>query len=482
LPEEIIAGIIKWALVPKANKHVLRKEQTGLTWEWSGIRNQDQILNVGDDHLRAKLLEIIEYAISSSNPYTAVKNLVHREDNNVSIGNKTYNLDDLDNVYIIGAGKATFSIALALEEILNEKITDGLVVLKKGGSQKLRKIKTIAAAHPVPDEKSLKGALGLLEIAERARENDLVIAAITGGSSSLVVKPAGEITLADKVKVNQLLLESGASIREINAVRKHISEIKGGHLGLKIFPAEIVNITVSDVVDDPIDYITDLTVPDTSTYRDAWNTMDKYDLWDLMPKRVCDHLLKGEEIETPKEYKGNFTSYICVSSSNAAEAAVKKCQEMGIKAHLLTTNLEGESQERAKYFVEEAQDWIKKQRKNVPYAVIASGETAVSINSGVGKGGPNQEFSLSAAVAIGGLKNVVVASVGTDGTDGPTEAAGGMVDGLTIQRASKENMDPEVYLENHNAYEFLNRTGDLLITGPTETNINDLILFLKMPD
>jgi glycerate-2-kinase len=201
-----------------------------------------------------------------------------------------------------------------------------------------------------------------------------------------------------------------------------------------------------------------------------------------MPKRVCEHLKKGEETETPKEYEGTFTTHICVKSSNAAEAAVKKCQEMGIQAHLLTTCLEGESQERAKYFVKAAQDWIKKQNKNVPYAVIASGETAVSMNSAVGKGGPNQEFSLSAAVAIGGLNDVVVASVGTDGTDGPTEAAGGIVDGTTIHRAETEKLDPEVYLDNHNAYEFLNRTGDLLITGPTETNINDLILFIRMPD
>ena len=453
-----------------------------MAWEWSGIKNKAQILKVGDSHLRAVVLEIIEYAIKSSNPHTAVKKLVHRATGSLSIGNKEYDLEDLDNIYVIGAGKATYPIAFALEEILKEKITDGLVVLKKGGNQILNRIRTIAAAHPVPDQKSLKGALGLLDIAERARENDLVISAITGGSSSLVVKPAGEISLTDKVKVNQILLESGASIREINAVRKHISEIKGGRLGLKIFPAEIVNLTVSDVVDDPIDYITDLTVPDTSTYRDAWNTMDKYDLWDLMPKLVSEHLLKGEETETPKTYDGTYTTHICVRSSNAAEAAVKKCQEMGIQTHLLTTCLEGESQERAKYFVKAAQDWIKKQNKNVPYAVIASGETAVSMNSAVGKGGPNQEFSLSAAVAIGDLKNVVVASVGTDGTDGPTEAAGGIVDGLTIQRAAKENINPEVYLENHNAYEFLNRTGDLLITGPTETNINDLILFLKMPD
>ena len=453
-----------------------------MVWVWDGIENKDQLLKVGPKHLRSDALEIIEHAIKSSNPYAAVQNLVCCESGVLRIGKKVYKVEKLDNIYVIGAGKATYSIALALEEILEGKLSNGLVILKKGGHQNLNKIKTIVAAHPVPDENSLKGALGLMGIARRAGENDLVIAAVTGGSSSLAVIPAGEITLSDKVKVNEILLESGASIREINAVRKHISGIKGGHLGLKIFPAEIVNITVSDVVGDPVDYITDLTVPDTSTYRDAWDTMEKYGLWDVMPKRVCAHLLRGEDIETPKKYNGKFSTHICVKSSNAAEAAVERCQEMGFQAHLLTTNLEGESQEQAESFVTAAQDWIKQQGDNVPYAVIASGETAVSMISANGKGGPNQEFSLRAAIAINGMKNVVVASVGTDGTDGPTNAAGGLVDGLTVQRARTGNINPKVYLDNHNAFEFLNRTGDLLITGPTETNINDLIVFLKMPD
>ena len=452
-----------------------------MAWMWGGIKNKDQLLNVGPKGLRSDALEIIEHAIRSSNPYTAVTNLVRLEDGYLKIGKKEYNLKKIGNIYIVGAGKATFPIALALEEVLEERISDGLVILKKGGNQNLNKIRTLAAAHPVPDEKSLQGALGLMDIARKAGKNDLVISAITGGSSSLAVIPAGEITLNDKVKVNEILLESGASIREINAVRKHISGIKGGRLGLEIFPAEIVNITVSDVVDDPVDYITDLTVPDTSTYQDAWNTMEKYALWDLMPKRVSDHLLMGEDIETPKKYDGSFSTYICVKSSNAAETAVQKCQEMGFQSHLLTTCLEGESQEQAESFVAAALGWVQQQGNDVACAVIASGETAVSMCSGTGEGGPNQEFSLRAAVAISGIKNVVVASVGTDGTDGPTNAAGGLVDGLTIQRAKSDGINARACLETHNAYEFLTRSGDLLVTGPTETNINDLIVFLKMP-
>ena len=453
-----------------------------MAWVWEGIKNKDQLLKAGPKHLRSDALEIIEHAIRSSNPYKAVKDFVCLESGSLRIGKKEYKVEKLDNIYVIGAGKATYSIALALEEILGDNLSEGLVVLKKGGNKNLSKIKTIVAAHPVPDEYSLKGALALKDIARRAGENDLVITAVTGGSSSLAVIPAGEITLNDKVLVNEILLESGASIREINAVRKHISGIKGGYLGLEIFPAEIVNITVSDVVGDPVDYITDLTVPDTSTYRDAWETMEKYGLWDVMPKRVCDHLSKGEEIETPKKYDGNFSTHICVKSANAAEAAVQKSQLLGYQTHLLTTCLEGESQEQAESFVTAAQDWIKGQKDDVPCAVIASGETAVSMNSETGKGGPNQEFSLKAAVALSGLKDVVVASVGTDGTDGPTNAAGGLVDGLTTQRARTEDIDPEVYLDKHNAFELLNRTGDLLVTGPTETNINDLIVFLKKTD
>jgi len=453
-----------------------------LAREWSSIKNRDQLLSVGDQHLRAEVLDIIEYAIQASNPYAAVKSLVSREKAVLTIGGEVYDLNGLGNVYVIGAGKATYPIAVALEEILGDDLSDGLVVLKDGGSHGLQKIRTLTASHPIPDERSLNGALSVIELCRMAGKDDLVITAITGGSSSLIVYPAGEITLTDKVLVNKLLLESGASIREINSVRKHISKVKGGLLGLEIFPAEIVNLTVSDVVGDPIDFITDLTVPDTSTFLDAWAAMDAYGLWDQMPPRVCAHLLKGNEIETPKEYRGKYSTHVCVSSSHAANAAVQKCQEKGIRAHLMTTSLEGESRQCAREFVQEALAWIQHQNSEKPCVVIASGETAVSIRTKGGIGGPNQEFSLTAAMAIEGMEHVVVASVGTDGTDGPTNAAGGVVDGFTNQRARLNNIDPGYYLDFHNSNEFLARTGDLLITGPTDTNINDLIILYQVPE
>jgi glycerate 2-kinase len=324
----------------------------------------------------------------------------------------------------------------------------------------------------VPDEESYRGAREIIEIARRAGPADLVFSTITGGSSALLVWPAVGVSLADKQALNDILLKCGASIREINAVRKHVSRVKGGWLAEEIFPAELINLTVSDVTGDPLDYITGPTVPDTSTYEDAWRTLDKYDLWERVPVSVREHLRRGPEIETPKAFSHRYHSFVVVPGDTACRETVRRSKELGYATHLLTTEMEGESYHEATAFVSVANTL------EAPCALVAGGETIVTIQGDCGEGGSNQEFALSAAIAIIGRENVVVASVDTDGTDGPTEASGGMVDGGTVSRAQSAGLDVDECLKTHSALKLLESTGDLVITGPTGTNVNDLKLLL----
>jgi glycerate-2-kinase len=426
----------------------------------------------GPRGLREAAVDIIEHGIRAADPYTATMGLLKRDGRCLCVGPLEYDLREWNHIYVVGAGKATQGIALALEEVLGERITDGLVILKRGEPHRLRRVRIIEAAHPVPDADSYQGAQEIVEIARRAGSGDLVFAAITGGSSALLVWPADDITLADKQALNDILLKSGASIREINAVRKHASRVKGGRLAQVIFPAGLINLTVSDVTGDPLDYITGPTVPDTSTYEDAWRTLDKYDLWGRVPLSVREHLRRGPEIESPKGFSHPFHTFVVVPGDAACLEAARRSDELGYAPHILTTEMEGESRDEALVLVE-AMNTLE-----APCAIIAGGETTVTIHGDCGKGGPNQEFALSAAIAIAGCENLVVASVDTDGTDGPTKASGGLVDGDTVARSRAAGLDAKECLRVHSALKLLESAGDLVIAGPTGTNVNDLKLLL----
>jgi hydroxypyruvate reductase/glycerate 2-kinase len=252
--------------------------------------------------------------------------------------------------------------------------------------------------------------------------------------------------------------------------------VKGGKLANEVFPALLINLTVSDVIGDPLDYITDPTVPDTSTYLDAWETLDKYHLWNKIPVTVKDYLLRGDEIETPKTFTHKYYTYNLVPCHTACIGAAQRCIELGFPVKILTNSLEGDSREAAINFVDSALSLCNQHPPR--FAVLASGETTVTIQFQPGKGGPNQEFALSASTAIAGRINVVVAAIGTDGTDGPVEATGGLVDGGTFFRAGLNGLDPQEALQKHDAGPILEATGDLVITGPTGTNVNDLIFCL----
>jgi hydroxypyruvate reductase/glycerate 2-kinase len=440
---------------------------------WRAIRNRDRLVDHGPRELRAAAVDIIEHAIRAADPYAATLDLLAFDGGQLRVGDITYGLEDRDHIYVVGAGKATQPIALALEQMLGDRITDGLVTLKRGEAVHLRRIRVIEAAHPVPDEESYRGAQEIVSLARRAGPNDLVFAAITGGSSALLVWPPEGVSLADLQALNELLLRCGASIREINAVRKHVSRVKGGRLAEEIFPAELVNLTVSDVTGDPLDYITGPTVPDTSTYEDAWRTLERYDLWGRVPDSVRQHLKRGPEIESPKTFSHAYHCFVVVPGDAACHGASRRCRELGYGPHTLTTEMEGESSEEAVTFVDAAGQFPGH------CALIAGGETIVTIEGECGRGGSNQEFALSAALRIAGQEGVVVASVDTDGTDGPTEAAGGLVDGWTVGRGQAAGSDAQLCRVNHAAFDLLAATGDLVVTGPTGTNVNDLKLLLR---
>ncbi len=449
-----------------------------MTIPWQRIQNREQLLSNGPINLRTHAVDIIEYAIRAADPYTATKNKIKVDSKILSLDKTRYDLDGA-NIYVVGAGKASQPIAFALEEILGDRISGGIIAIKQGEKPVLNKIETIEASHPVPNENSFHAAKRIIEVSNKATENDIVFAVFTGGSSSLAVYPAEGICLEEKQEVNRLLLKCGASIREINAVRKHLSKIKGGKLADKIFPARLINLTVSDVIGDPLDYITDPTVPDTSTWEDAWNTMNIYHLWDQVPTSIKQFMREKRAGETPKIFDSCYKSWILVPGDAAFLGAAQRCEQLGYKTEITRFHIEGESCNRAFDFVALADKLIEQHPSGTMCAFIGRGETTVLLENELGIGGPNQEFALCAAISIKGRRNIVIAAVGTDGTDGPTDASGGIVDGFTIDRARSKGILPDELLRSHDSSRFLKQTGGLIITGPTGTNVNDLMIVLS---
>lgn len=444
------------------------------------IKNRTRLLSHGARGLRTAAIDILEHALAAADPYSAVKELVHIEDEVLSIGDLCYDLSRRGEIYVLGAGKATYRIAQALEEILGPRIESGVIAVNEDLEDHLKRIRVVEAAHPIPDQRSYQAAQEVMACAQAAKAGDIVLAAITGGSSALLCFPAEGISLEEKREVHQLLLTSGADILAINAVRKHLSKIKGGLLAQAISPAELINLTVSDVVGDPLDYITGPTVADTSYVSDGIKALKRYDLWDKVAASVRERLSKGSQVETPKALDERLVhTFLLIPSSTACDAASARTQELRLKPFVLTTYLEGESQEVGIFLGAMAREVVETGRPIAPpCAVIASGEATVTVLEAGGSGGPSQELALGAAMKIGGMPQVVLASIDTDGFDGPTEFAGALVDGSTLSRAEKLGYDLLRQLRAHNATPLLDEVGDILLTGPTGTNIADLVVML----
>ena len=377
------------------------------------------------------------------------------------------------NIYVIGAGKASAQMARAVERLLGARINGGLINVKDGHGAKLRRIEINECGHPIPDQRGVAGARRIAQIASHAGEDDLIIGLISGGASALLPLPAPPITLAEKQKTTRLLLHCGASIHEINCVRKHISRIKGGQLARLAYPATMLTLILSDVIGDDLDVIgSGPTVPDRSTIADARAILEKY----RIPTKVL-----AAAVETPKPGDQIFEktrNLIVGSNALAVEAAALEARRLGFHTLVLSTFLEGEAREVARVHAAIAKE-IRASGRPVqrPACVISGGETTVKIR-GQGLGGRNQEFALAAAIDLAGLSDVAILSAGTDGTDGPTDAAGAIVDGTTLARAEDLGLNAATSLANNDSYHFFEATGDLIKTGPTGTNVADIQLIL----
>jgi glycerate 2-kinase len=438
--------------------------------------------------IRAEAKEIFAACVEAVDPYQAVKRIARVEKDLLILGAEdpvTFDISQYDRISIVGGGKATAPMAMAIEELLGEKIHKGVIVIKYGFTEDLLYTEIIEAAHPVPDHNGVRGCRMILDILQGAGPKELIISLISGGGSSLLCLPEGDITLEEKQAVTRRLLACGASINEINAIRKHISSSKGGQMARAAFPATIINLMLSDVVGDRMDVIASGPfTPDPSTFSDALGIIEKYDLKDI-PETIRRHLLEGiagETPETPKEGDPVFErvhNFIVGSNILALRAAEQKARGLGYNTLILSSMIEAETKHVALVHTAIAKEIVKTGSPIPPPAcIISGGETTVTIR-GNGLGGRNQEFCLAAAIDITGLPHrVVILSAGTDGNDGPTDAAGGIVDTLTVKRGKDAGLNAIDYLTNNDSYHFLQKTEDLLITGPTNTNVMDVRLVL----
>jgi len=415
--------------------------------------------------LRRQALRIFQAALRAAEPAAAVLRHVHLEDDVLIAGVRRYDLRSFRNIYVIGAGKASARMAVALERLLGSRITGGLI--NAPDAVKLRRIEINEAGHPIPDRRGVAGAKRIAQIATQAGADDLVICLISGGASALLPLPAPGITLAKKQKITRSLLHSGATIHEVNCVRKHLSAIKGGKLARLAYPATLVTLILSDVIGDHLHAIgSGPTVPDPTTLADARAICAKYGIEVEFP----------EGAETPKKFA--ISVVMVGSNALAVEAAADEAKRLGYNTMILSTYLQGEAREVGRVHAAIASEIFRYGRPiQRPACVITGGETTVTVR-GKGLGGRNQEFALAAALAIEGLRDTVILSAGTDGIDGPTDAAGAIADGTTVARAQALGLNATSFLGNNNSYRFFDALGDLVKTGPTGTNVADVQVIL----
>jgi glycerate 2-kinase len=437
---------------------------------------------------RASITHLIQAALNAVDPAQAVRQAVRREGNVLHVGEQSYRLDDYRQALVVGGGKAGAPMAQALSAMLGPALRAGWINVKQGHlvDAPLPPALTICeAGHPIPDESGRTGAQRIIELARQAGARDLVFCLISGGGSALLPLPVEGISLADLQALTDALLRCGATINEINTVRKHCSQIKGGQLARAAFPAAVVALILSDVVGNPLDVIASgPTVADTTTFADAVAILRKYDLVDAIPETVRAHLhagLEGRVPDTPKPGDPIFErvqNVIVGSNAIAARAAQAAAQEMGFHTLLLSTYVEGEAREVGRVAAGIAKSLaVEGWPIPRPACVIAGGETTVTIR-GAGKGGRNQELALAAALALDGWEDPTIVNLATDGTDGPTDAAGAIVDGTTVARARAMGLSAADALARNDSYTFFDRLGDLIRTGPTNTNVNDLLFIL----
>ena len=441
------------------------------------------------------LLDIFNAALAAADPYDAVLKAARLERGQLKIAGANYDLAAFERIIVVGAGKATARMAAAVEALLGDRISAGLIVVKHGHTAPLQTIAQVEAAHPVPDQAGITGTQRILQMLRDADEKTLVICLLSGGASALLIAPAdgathGGVTLQDKQEATRLLLNAGASINELNAVRKHLSMVKGGRLAQAAYPAQLLTLILSDVIGDPLDVIASgPTSPDNSTFADAWAVIEKFGLRDKLPPRVADHLQRGSAGQVAETVKAGDPclhkthNVIVAGILQALAAATAKAEQLGFATQTISAELQGEARDAAGLLAQAARAGLDSMQAGERRCLLSGGETTVTVR-GSGMGGRNQELALAFALEIEGDPGVSMLSAGTDGSDGPNDAAGAIVDGSTAARARNSGLDPAAYLERNDSYTFFQQFDALsgahshFKTGPTGTNVMDIQVVL----
>ncbi|MGE5892638.1 MAG: glycerate kinase type-2 family protein [bacterium] len=435
--------------------------------------------NLMNDALKKTAREIFFAALRSVDPSEAV---LRHADGII----KGFRAGNYQRLFVLGFGKASCPMASALEDSLGDLVTGGIIITKYGhcSSRKPERMRFFEAGHPVPDAEGVRATAEAIDLVGNADEKTMVVCLISGGGSALLVAPCEGVSLEDKMQTTEVLLKAGADIVELNTVRKHISRVKGGRLAELVYPASVVSLILSDVLGDRLDAIASgPTAPDATTYAEALGVMDKYHLRLKAPEgvmRVLDQGAKGLLPETPKGDSSlfrNVRNIIIGANRIALDAARQKAEALGLRAEILSSELKGEARDVGRWLAQKANDIKKGSHAGERICIISGGETTVTVR-GSGRGGRNMELALAFALEIEGIHGITFLSAGTDGTDGPTDAAGAIVDGETMQEARSRGMDPGAFLGRNDSYSFFQRTGNLFITGPTGTNVMDIQIVL----
>lgn len=428
--------------------------------------------------------QIFKTAVESVLPEKMIHRHVALKNSILCISGMPIPLDNINHIYLIGAGKASAAMAKEFENILGKKISGGHVVVKYGHACKLQYVDLSEAGHPIPDINGQRATKKILDIAKHASENDLVICLISGGGSALLTDIPDQSKIEDIINLNDLLLKSSADIKEINTVRKHLSKIKGGQLATAAYPARLICLILSDVVGDLLDVIASgPTVPDTTTYEDALKVLEKYNLLSWVPNSLINYLEKGKEgiyPETPKTENPLFnrTQNVVIGSNKIAlDAANQKATSLGLNSFVSTSELAGNVIETAHALIKTAITAQNDKGIKKPYCLLFGGETTIKIN-GTGTGGRNQHLALYASLLLKDKNGITFLAAGTDGTDGPTVAAGAVVNTKTFEHALSIGLNINQYLENFDSFHFFEKVGGHIITGPTMTNVMDIIIII----
>ncbi|MEI8189924.1 MAG: DUF4147 domain-containing protein [candidate division NC10 bacterium] len=453
------------------------------------IKNRERLVSQGDIAARTALLQVVESTLERLEVSRVLRLILALEGETLRVGERRYRLGSSRRLFVVGAGKAGNAMARAVEEVLGDRITRGLVIVKRlEPGDALRHIELVEGGHPIPNAAGLAASRRILDLVDAATPDDLFLTVISGGSSALMSCPRPGISLDDEQRMTEMLLTSSGRILEINAVRRHISAVNGGRLAQRIEArgAELINLIISDSVGKsptlhpgkPTDFVGTPVAPDGTTLASAREALDRYQLWDLAPRSIVEFLRNaGPTDETPKTFGQRVRHFVLQRPGNACEAARESADALGLPACVLTTQLEGESRHAGTFLACVAKEVVLNRRPIAPPCIlIAGGETTTRVDGQAGYGGPSQELALGFALEVVDRAGLAICAIDTDGTDGPTDLAGGVADGHTVGRAREAGLDAYRRLGEHDSGSLLLALGDAVVTGNTGTNLCDLNL------